>query len=155
MTRAEDRAEVMSLRARAYLIIAGLRHTALGICCILFPAAFAGPSYDAIKSALPVGPELSLQLWGLLFMGTALLAFVGAVLGREGEARWALLASVITSALWAGGFFAALRSGNLTGPTALVLCLAVTLKDLTMLRAPMRNPFEPLVRKVLADEPTG
>lgn len=150
-TRHPVPAEAMTPRARAYLTIVSLRHTLVGICCITIPGAFHSPGYLPIKHAIPVPAATALFCWGVLFVATGVLAAVAAFVGQEGFARWALLASVVSSALWAAGFIAGLVQGQTGGPTGWIVWSAVTLKDITMLRAPMRNPFEPIVRKALAD----
>lgn len=139
--------ERMTARARAYLLTAAARHIAVGVTCILAPGEFASPSYAAIKGVLPVDGTYAITMWGILFGATGLLCAFAAAAGRAGEARWALLASVLTSALWAAGFVAELRySGAPTGP---IIWTAVTIKDITMLRSPLRNPFEPVIRRAL------
>lgn len=143
--------EEMTPRARAYLTIAAVRHTLVGSFCILTPHAFHSPGYIPIKHAIPAPPDQALACWGVLFIATGALAAHAAIRRQEGYARWALLASVVSSALWAAGFIAGLVQGQTGGPTGWVIWTAVTLKDITMLRAPMRNPFEPIVRKALAD----
>jgi hypothetical protein len=141
----------MTPRARAYITIAGLRHLLVGAFCLAAPEQFRSSSYQPIKTALPAPESQALLWWGVMFVGTAMLAATAAVRGREGIARWALLASVLSSAVWAAGFVAGAIEGVLTGPTGPIIWTAVTLKDITMLRAPMRNPFEPVIRKALAD----
>jgi small-conductance mechanosensitive channel len=146
--------ERMTPRARAYLLIAGTRHLLVGLACLLVPRSFSSPSYDAIKSVIPgVHPTQAIATWGVVFLATAILCLVAAVLGREGTARSALLASVVASALWSGGFIAQVAQHGLEiAVGAGIVWTAVTLKDLTMLRQPMRNPFEPVVRRLAQTE---
>ena len=143
---------MMTHRARAYLVIVGARCLALAVCCLAMPGSFRSPSYEVIKQVIPSpSAQAALAIWGVVFGVGAILAVVAAVAGNEDVARWALVVSALTSSLWVGGFFAAMFTGTLTGPTGPIVWGAVVLKDLTMLRQPLRNPFEPLIRKV-ADE---
>lgn len=152
--------ERMTPRARAYLAILTVRHLLLGLTCTLAPQVFTAASYAKIKGALPVEPRMTIAVWGVLFLGAAVLAAWAAVRGQEGEARWALLASVVSNAIWAAGFiaytvteFIAYREGraDLPNPTGAILWSALTLKDITMLRSPLRNPFEPVMRRVMSE----
>lgn len=138
-------AERMTGRAQLYLLIAGIRHFAIGLCCLLGPQWFTSSSFDQLK-ALP-GGLVGLGVAGVVVGVACALA---AALRSVGLARSGLLASAVTTSLWAGGLFAALAQGNLTGPTGPIIWTAVTLKDLVICRQPLRSPFEPLVRDVLA-----
>lgn len=143
----------MTTRARVYIGITAGRHFVLGWLCLLLPGSFASSSYAGVKAALPFSdPNHALQAWGLIFVATGLLLTYAAWSGQEGEARWALLVSICITALWVGGFLAALTTGDLIGPTHPVIWTAIALKDATMLRAPLRNPFENLTREVMAGD---
>lgn len=146
----------MTKRARAYLLIAAVRHTLLGLACMLVPQGFTSDTYESIKGVVPLPPDHAIAGWGGLFLATGIFAAVAAWLGREGEARWALLASVLTSALWAGGFIVYIgtvwaETGLLTNPSGPIIWTAITLKDITMLRNPLVNPFEQLVRSTVTE----
>lgn len=146
----------MTPRARAYMAIAAVRHILLGIACILVPQGFRSETYDGIKDLIPLPPDTAIAGWGGLFLATGIFCAVSAWLGREGEARWALLGSVLTSALWAGGFIVFVATtwvdtGVLVNPSGPIVWAAITLKDITMLRSPLRNPFEELVRRAAAE----
>lgn len=142
----------MTPRARAYMAICSVRHLLLGIALVAAPQAFKSQTYDGIKDLLPLPSDVALAGWGGIFIATGILAGVAALIGREGEARWALLASVLTTALWAGGFTVYvtahwIQMGELVNPSGPLIWLAVALKDITMLRNPLVNPFEQLVRQ--------
>lgn len=142
----------MSRRARFYLLVAAGRHIAIGLLCVLDAGSFTSGSYQGIIDALagiPLGPAI--VLWGYLFLVTGAACLLAAVVGRETLARAGLLFSVVTTACWAGGFFASIIGGTAAGYTGAVIWTAVFLKDATMLRQPLRNPFEPLIQKVTAD----
>jgi hypothetical protein len=136
----------MTGRAQSYLLVAGMRHLLIGVCCILVPRWFTSPSYDQIKALAPGG----LFAWGVVGTLVGLGCIAAAAFKHVGLARGGLLASAVVTSLWAGGLFAAMLEGNLTGPTGPVIWTALTLKDLVVCRQPMRSPFEPLVREVLA-----
>ncbi len=141
--------ERLTPRARAYMVIVATRHVLVGLVCIAAPGTFRSGSYSGIKQALPFGGDASLCAWGVMFAATGLLAAYAAWSAGEQPARFALLWSVITSAFWVGGFGAAWAAGDLAGWTGPIIWATVTAKDCTMLRSPLRNPFEPVVRKVL------
>lgn len=143
----------MSRRARAYMLVAFIRHTLLGVACILAPHGFNSVTYDGVKGLLPLPADTAIAGWGGLFLATGLFCAVSAWLGREGEARWALLASVLTTALWASGFAVFIvslwvSSGELVNPSGPIVWTALCLKDLTMLRSPLRTPLEDFLRQV-------
>jgi hypothetical protein len=139
----------MSKRARIYLLIAATRHVSLGIAALVSPDLFSGPAYSGIRDAMPGRPSSDIMRWGILFLCTGLLCTWAGIRGQDGLARWALLASVCTTALLAGGFIAVSLHG-VNAPTGLVGYLALLGKDLVQIRQPMRTPFEDVVRRVLA-----
>lgn len=143
-------AERLTPRARVYMAVAGLRNLALGVVCILMPEYFTSGSYAGIKGALPFTADTSLIVWGAAFLVAGVIATSAAVFGHETHARIGLMTSVVISGSWVGGFAFAQITGAAAGPTGLIVWAAFTAKDLTMLRDPLRNPFEPLVREVLA-----
>jgi hypothetical protein len=140
-------AEQMTPRARFYLGTNVLLHGWLAFFCLLAPQTFHSTSYDGVKTALPLDRENALTAWGLLFLLTATLSAVAAWRGSEYMARCSLLLSAICCAAWVGGFIAAYCAGVLTGPTGLAWSTAIMAKDLSMLRQPLRNPFEPYIRR--------
>ena len=142
----------MSRRAKVYLLVAAARHIIIGLFCVFDPLSFSSGSYQGIIDALaglPFGS--SIVIWGYLFLVSGAACLLAAIVGKEAHARVGLLFSVVTTACWAGGFIASGFTGNSAGPTGGVIWLAVALKDATMLRQPLRNPFEPLIQKVTAD----
>lgn len=147
--------ERLTPRARAYLLIACLRHGVAGLALLIFPGAFASPSFDGIKGALPLQHRHSLMAWGVVFLFTAIVCGWAAASAREGSARIALSGSIFASLVWLGGFIAATALGVQISPMGAIFCAALVAKDLTMLRDPLRNPFEPIARKVLRDQNGG
>lgn len=148
--------ELMTPRARVYMLIAGMRHLALGMFCLFRPQDFTSSSYSGATNALPfVGPHLALQAYGLGFLITAVVCLFPVFNGRDGQAKAGLLLSVFFTSLWLGGFISAAIAGHLAGPSGVVIWAAVTFKDLTMLREPLRNPFEPLIQRVLNERSRG
>jgi hypothetical protein len=143
----------MTPRARAYMVICAFRHLLIGIACFLAPQGFRSETYEGIKNLLPMPPDTAIAGWGGMFLAAGIFAAAAAWLGREGEARWALLASVLTTSLWAGGLTVYVvtlwcTTGDLINPTGPLVWTALCLKDVTMLRSPLRNPFEALVRQI-------
>ena len=138
----------MTTRARAYMAIAAARHVLVGLACIIVPSHFTSPSYSVIKSFLGgvLDGEAMLVVWGALFVAVGLVAAYAAASGREDPARLALRGSVTTTALWAGGFLASILTGSSAGWSGVIVWAALAAKDLTMLRDPLRNPFEDLGR---------
>lgn len=144
--------ERMTRRAQAYLLICAVRHLAVGLACVVIPEAFSSPVYSGIKKALPLSADYAMSLWGVLFLVTGVWCCTAAMVRFEQPARIALLLSVITSAFWAGGFAFAALGGDMSVPSSPVLWVSVTLYDLTMLRQPLRNPFESITRRILDDD---
>lgn len=145
--------ERMTPRARFYMAVVATRSLLLAIFCIGFPGNFTSGGYRGLMQAFePIQPESVIQLWGCAWAVTALTAYYATLTGREGEARAALLMSVVSTACWATGFTIALFSGIAAGPTGVIVWWALVLKDGSMLRQPLRNPFEPLVQRVLRQD---
>ena len=143
----------LSPRARIYLATAVAQHAIIGGWCLLDPDAFTSSAFAGLRSALPfVDPGQAMATWGMLLANIAVLCLVAVVAGSEGWARAALLASVAVEGMWLGGYLYSVANGLLTGPVGPVIWTAVVARDLTMLRQPLRNPFEPVVRRVLAGE---
>lgn len=134
--------------------IASARHVCMALFAILAPYKFASPAYEGLREALPFAAgSHAIIAWGWVFAATGILCALGAIRASEDTARWALFISVVVTAAIGGGFLAAWAAGVLTGPTAMITLFAVALKDLTMLRSPLRNPFEPVVQRVLSTSP--
>lgn len=146
-----DWTERMTARARGYLTIAGVRHLLIGATCILASDLFISPAYSQIKQVLPI------PWWGLLFCGNSALCLVAAATGNGHLARVGLIFSAASTAIWAGGFVAAIVSDiqadrPISGPTGVVIFFAVAGKDLVVCRNPMRSPFEDLGQRILDAE---
>ena len=143
----------MTRRARAYLLVAAGRHFIVGLYCVLQPGSFTSPSYLGVTEALFSLPTpVAIIVWGWLFLLAGFVCLYAAIRGTEGPARAGLLLSVVSTACWGGGFLAAILMGVSENPTSAIVWLALALKDSTMLRQPLRNPFEDLTQKVIADQ---
>lgn len=140
----------LSIRARGYLAITTLQHLLIGLFCVLNPSLFDGVSYRGIKSSLPLASHDAITAWGWVLLVTAALCAYAAWVGRETPARIALLASVVVTSCWAAGFLVTALSGAAV-PTGPIVWLVLVGKDATMLRQPLRNPFEPVVKRILDD----
>lgn len=141
--------ERMTPRARIYMAICAARHVLLGAACLIDPGGFTSGSFAGVKDVLRwwVGPDEMLRIWGAAFVAVGAICSVAAIAGRVELARIGLLTSVVISAMWVGGFVASIWSGQSAGWSGVIVWGAVTGKDLTMLQDPLRNPFEPLIRK--------
>jgi hypothetical protein len=139
----------MTPRARVYMAICAARHLLLGIACLLNPEGFTSGSFSGVKNVLHwlVPPDPMLRIWGVVFVGVGAVCALAVLLGRPEIARNVLLASVIVSFCWTGGFIASIWTGQSAGWSGVIVWAAVAGKDLTMLQDPLRNPFEPLIRK--------
>lgn len=145
-----DRARVppdqMSGRARFYLGIAATRHILVALCTWFLADRFTAPSFDQILAILP------LWCWGVAFAGAGLACGAAAIIGHETLARVGLILSAGSTALWAGGFLAALMAGPANvGIVGVIIWWALAAKDLVVCRQPIRSPFESLAR-LLATE---
>lgn len=136
----------MTPRARAYMTICALRHVLLGLMCVIRPGDFTSPSYDGVKDVLPVPPDAALVTWGAAFLVIGAIAVWAAVNGSENAARHALTGSVVVTLMWVGGFIWSILTGSLVGWSGVIIWAALAAKDLTMLRDPLRNPFEDMIR---------
>lgn len=143
--------ERLTPRARAYLWISGWRHGAVGLALILWPSLFTGPAFTTMKHVLPLPSRGALLAWGIVFMIASLFSAYAATVARENPARVALIVSISSSLLWAASFASATYDGARLSPVGLIFALALAAKDLTMLRDPLRNPFEPLLAKILRE----
>lgn len=141
--------ERMTPRARAYMAICAGRHLLLGLACLLDPYGFTSGSFSGVKNFLHwfIPPDPMLRVWGVSFVVVGVLAVAAVMNGRAEIARWGLLASVIVSFCWVGGFIASIATGQSAGWSGVIVWAAIAGKDLTMLQEPLRNPFEPLIRK--------
>ncbi|WP_169165088.1 hypothetical protein [Cellulomonas taurus] len=141
--------ERMTPRARVYMAICAARHGLLGLACLVRPQDFTSGSFSGVRNflhwAIPGDPML--RIWGVAFGVVAALAVAAVLTGRPEVARNGLLGSVIVSFCWVGGFIASIWTGQSAGWSGVIVWAAITLKDLTMLQDPLRNPFEPLIRK--------
>lgn len=136
----------MTRRAQVYLAICFARHLGIGAGCVFTASRYSSPVYSAIKDVLPI------SVWGGLFLITAAACAVAAMTRLETPARIALLMSAVLSACWAWGFITAAYQGHTSVPTSPIAWVSLALYDLTMLRQPLRNPFESMTRRLLGDD---
>jgi hypothetical protein len=133
----------MTRRARAYLMIGGLRHALIGIFAIGWSDQFTNAAY------LPVVSYAPMWLWGGAMLAIAVVMGLAAKLRKAGWARVGLIASAsITLALGSGlslGIIGAWADGKTATPILAILLLALAAKDFAVCTQPMRSPFEPLM----------
>lgn len=142
--RARVPPEQMTSRARAYLAIATARHLLTAVACWALVGMFKSTSFTQIRSMAPF------WAWGIIFCIAGCVCGAAALLGKADLARFGLIVSVVVTAAWAGGFIAAAVHGQLAGPVGIIAFVALAGKDIVQCEQPMRSPFEPLVRQVLA-----
>ena len=133
--RHREQAE-MTWRARGYLTIAGARHFLTGLAAVLMHELF--PQVDL---------GLSIFAWGILFLVGGTHLWFAAATGSENHARIGLALSAVVTSVWAAGFLAAWAGGVVASPLGGILFATLTFKDLTIVRDPMRSPFEPIIRE--------
>lgn len=138
----------LSTRARPYLWAAGGRHLILGVVCLIFADDFAGaPSYHQIIRTFPLRGSTTMRAWGLVFLVVGAALIFGGLQRHEWVSRWALLAAIILTSTWAGGFLASfiVEPNGLNRGVAAVWCVtwgSLALKDALVLRSPVTLPFE-------------
>jgi hypothetical protein len=140
------RHDLMTGRARAYLLTTALMHGGIGFYCIFEQDKFQSVSYRQLMDVLP------LTVWGAGFMLVAVLSIVAAVRRAESFAYLALIFAVVLTSAWASGLISAAVVGKLAGPTGPISWTALAMKDLIQCRMPLRVPLEPVVRDLLADD---
>ena len=137
--------ERMSLRARVYMLILTLRHALIAFVCIALPHHLVSRAYAGIERAMPFFDGIqAFQAWGWAFAVIAALGAFSAYTRSATIAAVALGTSATLTVAWAGAFATSiiLEQGGLIGP---IVFGALALKDLVMLRNPLRDPFESAV----------
>lgn len=129
----------MTWRARAYLIVVGLRHLGTGGFALFGAHLFQSHSFDTIETVLP------LRAWGVVFLFIAVHAFLAVVFEHEWWARLVICSSAAITAMWAAGFMGAALQGESLSPLGPIIWSSLTLKDLVVAAMPLRSPFERLV----------
>lgn len=156
--KTEPITERMTHRARVYMAIATARHFILGMLLFTVPQFFTGAVYGALVDAVPLNgtPSTHLQVWGIAMLITALVPLLSTVTANPNHARLGLKASIgMTAALLSGLTVAVLLPGYTIGGYAMFVLLgALMLKDMSMLRDPLRNPFEE-VAEAIKENQTG
>lgn len=144
--------ERLTPRARAYLLGIATQHSAIAGFAFCAPGLFSSSSFDGIKKAVVFLPgEQAMRGWGIVLAIAAALAVTAAVRGSEGLARAALLMCVSTEGAWLGGYLASWAGGSLISPVGVIVWGGLVYRDITMLRQPLRNPFEPILRRWAAE----
>lgn len=136
---------VMSARAKTYLWIRSAACALLGALTVFLPAAFSSDIYPTFLLLIPSTLAPPLILWGVGFVLVSLLLGVGAVRGKEGLARTALLSSAVITAAWMASYIAAGLVVGLWAPASIIAWLSLVAIDLVMLRRPLTIPFEDLL----------
>lgn len=127
--------EELTPRARAYLLVLGLRHLTIGIFAIAAPHLYSSDAFSPFRSFLGI------QVWGALFTLIGAHGLLIAYAGKELHARLILIASAATTGAWASGFLASAIKGNLTSPFGVVILCALTAKDWIVSGWPLRFPI--------------
>ena len=137
--------EKMSPRARIYLGVLSARHVAMGLLAVLVPGNFISPAYAGVRD-VPFLPTIAthhmLDIWGTAFLIIGSISIFAAFSQDSKPARWALLSSVVITALWVALIFVSVIGGSPIGYAGVILWSALAAKDITMLKNPLRNPFE-------------
>lgn len=150
MTKLHLDPERLTPRARAYLLGIAVQHSSIAFFAFVNLQLFSSPAFDGIKRALPLLPfDQAMRGWGVLLAAAAVINVIAAVRGSEGLARAALLMCVTVEGAWLGGYLASWASGSLISPVGVIVWGGLIYRDITMLRQPLRNPFEPLLRRWL------
>lgn len=117
----------------------------LGGLTILLPAAFGSDIYPTFLLLIPHTLAPPLLVWGVMFVIVSILMGWGAVRGREGLARVALLSSTVVTAAWMASYVAAGLVVGLWAPASIIAWFGLVAIDLVMLRRPLTIPFEDLL----------
>ena len=89
--------EVMTWRARAYLLITAGQNALIGLSCLMLhdSVAFEGDAFRIVRSLLPM------WVWGVLFLAGGVHLFTAALRGSELLARVGMPLSAVITSLWA------------------------------------------------------
>jgi hypothetical protein len=137
----------MTPRARAYLIIAGLRHVGIGVCAVAVASSFSS------SSLRPLLEVMNLPTWGFFLIIVGLSCLSAALMESEPIARAALVLSAAASATWTAGFLSAALNHELPNPALPIVFAALAAKDLVVCAQPLRSPFERLAQSLGDDTP--
>lgn len=138
--------EAMTTRARAYLIIGGLRHLLIGGFMLRFEDQFAAATFLPIVGAFPLWAWAGAMLAAAALMGTA-ATFRSANIARVGL----VISASVTLAIGVGitaGIIGVWIDGGKATPISAILLLALASKDFAVCTQPIRSPFEPLLRRL-------
>ena len=140
--------EVMTWRARAYLLITAGQNALIGLSCLMLhdSVAFEGDAFRIVRSLLPM------WVWGVLFLAGGVHLFTAALRGSELLARVGMPLSAVITSLWAMSFALAWHEGGVVSPVGAIIATSLTAKDLVICRQPMRSPFEPLVKEYVGPQ---
>jgi hypothetical protein len=129
----------MSLRARAYLLIAGGRAFLTAILL-----AVMGDRVDLIYPYImnPLPPFAWIAIWTAI----GILLFIAAGLRSEKAATWGLILIATVTAVWAMGVTLVFINEPLFGTISALLWWALVAKDFVQVRQPLSSPFEDLLK---------
>lgn len=136
--------DVMTWRARAYLVITGLLQNGLtGLACLWLQDtdAFDGDGWRVVREIMPMWK------WGIGFLVFAGLLMIAAARGSELLARIGMPLSAVLTGLWAAAFVLAFHDGGVVSPVGAIIASSLCAKDLLICSQPLRLPFEPLVKE--------
>jgi hypothetical protein len=139
----------MSWRARLYLAIAiGLYGICMGLACLNYQDRFTSVSFTVLKHHMPYG----MVGWGWSHLIVGCVGVYAALRGREGPARFALVAVAMLLAPWVHGLASAFVSEPTAPPTGVIGYGTLMCVHLIMLRYPLRTPFQDLLKAVRNEE---
>jgi hypothetical protein len=139
----EAKPSQMTNRARGFLAgTAALFGTLAGF-LLFHTGAFESRTYTSIRL-------LPLWLWGGLMAVLTGYLVTAAWWRNRDVARWALVGAAVVCGLWTAGFVAALITGDLAGPTAMLFSLFATFVILLQCVQPLRVPLEEVVEQELS-----
>ena len=130
----------MSIRARAYLLIAGVRALATAIVLMLLGGERADHLYPYVMNPLPP------LLWVAIWMGIGLFILAATLRGSETLGLIGLVAIASTTAIWAMGVTLSFFDSPQYATLSALLWWALVAKDFIQAREPMSSPFESLLK---------
>lgn len=141
-------AEEMTMRARWYLTIGGLRHYLIGGFALSYPQMFVSPAYIPLLNYAP------LAFWAVAFLVAGTFCIVACWNRSANYARVGLILSATFTSAWAvalgmGIADAWLHNVRIT-PILVILLFSLAAKDYAVCTQPLRSPFEQLLTDRIA-----
>lgn len=136
--------ESMSSRARGFLIVASLHFSAIGVEVCFFPHHYSASAF------VPLVQYTNLLVWGLAYLSVGVVCGVAAATSWPSFARAGLSAAfvllVVTAAAVGWGVAVSWADSETAAATVVVpsSLMALAIKDLLMVRQPLRTPTEDL-----------